>query len=84
MIIIRMARGGRKLRPFFSIVATDSREARDSGKYLQKLGHYDPKAKEEVVLTQIDVAGIKTWMDKGAKLSDTVKTLFKKYKVTIK
>lgn len=81
MIMIRMSRGGRKLKPFFSIVATDSREARNSGNYLEKLGHYDPKAKVE--LTQVNVEGIKAWIGKGAQMSDSVRTLLKKHKISL-
>jgi small subunit ribosomal protein S16 len=74
MVTIRMARGGRKNRPVYTIVATNSRSPRD-GEFLEKLGQYDPKAKE--VLKMVNVDGIKTWVAKGAQLSDTVRTLLK-------
>lgn len=74
MVTIRMARGGRKNRPVYTIVATNSRSPRD-GEFLEKLGQYDPKAKE--VLSLVNVDGIKTWIGKGAQLSDTVRTLLK-------
>ena len=69
-----MARGGRKNRPVYTIVATNSRSPRD-GQFLEKLGQYDPKATE--VLNSINVEGIKAWLGKGAQLSDTVRTLLK-------
>jgi len=69
-----MARGGRKNRPVYSIVATNSRSPRD-GQYLETLGQYDPKA--EVALQYLNLEGIKAWLAKGAQLSDTVRTLLK-------
>lgn len=75
MIKIRLSRTGRKLSPFFTIVATDSKNARDAGKYLAKLGFFNPKAKEP--FTNLNVDEIKAWVGKGAELSDTVRTLFK-------
>lgn len=74
MVKIRMARGGRKNRPVYTIVATNSRSPRD-GQFLEKLGQYDPKAAE--ALKMVNVEGIKTWLSKGAQLSDTVRTLLK-------
>lgn len=80
MVKIRMARGGRTKKPIFTIVAADSRSPRD-GKFLQKLGKYDPAAGE--VLGQVDVEGIKEWVAKGAQLSSTVKTLLKSQKISL-
>ena len=74
MVKIRMARGGRKNRPVYTIVATNSRSPRD-GQFLEKLGQYDPKAAEAIKYVNVD--GIKTWLTKGAQLSDTVRTLLK-------
>ncbi len=69
-----MARGGRKNRPVYTIVAANSRSPRDS-QFLEKLGQYDPKATD--VLKTVNVEGIKAWVAKGAQLSDTVRTLLK-------
>lgn len=74
MVKIRMARGGRKNRPVYTIVATNSRTARD-GQFLEKLGQYDPKAADALKL--VNVEGIKSWISKGAQLSDTVRSLLK-------
>jgi small subunit ribosomal protein S16 len=74
MVKIRMARGGRKNRPVYTIVAANSRSPRDS-QFLEKLGQYDPKATD--VLKTVNVEGIKAWLAKGAQLSDTVRTLLK-------
>tara|TARA_Y100001936_G_C16072929_1_gene672003 strand:+ start:1541 stop:1783 length:243 start_codon:yes stop_codon:yes gene_type:complete len=75
MVKIRLARGGRTHRPVYTIVAANSREARD-GKFLEKLGQYDPNAEE--VLKDVNVESIKNWVTKGAQISDTVSSLFKK------
>lgn len=80
MIKIRLARGGRVHKPVYTIVATDSRTARD-GRFLEKLGQYNPSA--EQVLTDIKTERVKHWISKGAAMSDTVRSLFKKNKVEL-
>ena len=80
MVKIRMARGGRKNRPVYTIVATNSLSLLN-GKLLKKLGQYDPKANEAIKF--VNVEGIKTWLGKGAQLSDTVRTLLKNNKITL-
>ena len=69
---IRLARGGSKKRPFYRIVAADSRMARD-GRYIERLGTYNPllpKDSEERV--KMDVEKIQEWISKGAKPTDRV------------
>lgn len=69
---IRLARGGTKKRPFYRIVATDSRMPRD-GRFIEKLGTYNPllpKDSEERV--KMDLDAVKAWLDKGAKPTDRV------------
>ncbi len=69
---IRLARGGSKKRPFYRIVATDSRMPRD-GRFIEKLGTYNPllpKDSEERV--KIDLDAVKAWLDKGAQPTDRV------------
>ena len=80
MVVIRMARGGRTHRPVYTIVAADKRNPRD-GRFLARLGQYDPNAPEGENLKAVKVEEIKAYMANGAQLSDTVKTLFKKNKV---
>ena len=80
MVKIRMQRGGRTHKPIYTIVAANSREPRD-GKFLEKLGQYDPNA--ETVLKDVNVDGIKAWVAKGAQLSDTVNSLLKKQGVKL-
>lgn len=80
MVKIRLARGGRTHKPVYTIVAANSRDARD-GRFLEKLGQYDPNASE--VLKDVNVDSIKTWVGKGAQLSDTVSSLFKKNGISL-
>ena len=72
---IRLARGGSKKRPFYRIVAADSRMPRD-GRFIEKLGTYNPllpKDSEERV--QMDVEKVKEWMAKGAQPTDRVRRM---------
>ncbi|MBT7608889.1 MAG: 30S ribosomal protein S16 [Bacteriovoracaceae bacterium] len=80
MIKIRMARGGRVHKPVYTLVAAESKKARD-GKFLEKLGQYDPSAKK--VLNSLKIDRIQYWVSKGAILSDTVRTLLKNEKVAL-
>jgi small subunit ribosomal protein S16 len=69
---IRLARGGSKKRPFYSIVAADSRMPRD-GRFIEKLGTYNPllpKASEERV--KMDMERVKHWLAQGAQPSDRI------------
>ena len=71
--VIRLARYGAKKRPYYHVVVTDSRNARNSGNILDVVGKYDPmqpKDSEKRVVLNIDE--IKAWMAKGAKPSDRV------------
>ena len=80
MVKIRLARGGRIHRPVYTIVAADSRKARD-GRFLQKLGQYNPNSSS--VLSGIKTEEIKVWLSKGALMTDTVRTLFKKHNIQL-
>ena len=72
---IRLARQGKKKNPHYRIVACDSRFARD-GRFLEKLGTYDPMKKPAVV--EINEDRIKYWLSVGAQTSDTVKSILDK------
>lgn len=71
MLTIRLQRVGRKHEPTFRVVLTDSKNGPKSGKYLENLGWYDTRLKNDAT-KQLDVAAIKDWMSKGAKLSLTL------------
>ena len=76
MVVIRMRKMGSKKRPFFRVVVTDSRIARDSS-FVEIVGHYNPRTKPAKV--EIDRERINHWVGKGAQLSDTVRTLLKRH-----
>ena len=67
---IRLARGGSKKRPHYSIVAADTRYARD-GRFLEKLGTYDPLLpKDNENRVTMDVERVKYWLGEGAQATD--------------
>jgi len=76
MVIIRLARGGAKKRPFYSVVVADSRNRRD-GRFIERVGFYDPLAKDGVDGLRLDGERIKHWQSNGALLSDCVARLVK-------
>jgi small subunit ribosomal protein S16 len=76
MVIIRMARGGSKKRPFYKIVATDERKPRDSG-YIERLGFFNPRAQGQEVRLELKQERIDYWIAEGAGLSTRVATLLK-------
>ena len=76
MVVIRLARGGAKKRPFFNVVVADSRRARD-GRFIERLGFYDPKAPEGRESLRIDRQRLAHWQAQGATLSPTAARLVK-------
>ena len=69
---IRLARGGSKKRPHYSIVATDSRMPRD-GRFLEKLGTYDPLlAKDNEGRVKMDLERVQYWIGQGAQPTDRI------------
>jgi small subunit ribosomal protein S16 len=72
MLVIRLTRTGSKKRPFFRVIVTDSRTARDSS-FVEVLGFYNPRTKPETV--QLDRERLTHWLKAGARPSDTVRTL---------
>ena len=81
MVTIRLARHGKKRKPFYHIVATDSRNARD-GRFLEKLGHYDPNHKPSKY--EIKADRVQHWYSLGAQLSPQVAKLVKIDKIALK
>lgn len=72
---IRLARGGSKKRPFYSIVATDSRMPRD-GRFIEKIGSFDPlKAKDAADRLVVDAEKAQAWIVKGAQPTDRIARL---------
>ena len=75
MVKIRLARHGAKKRPFYRIVAADSRSPRD-GRFIEQLGFYDPTKEPAVV--QLKTDKLKKWLQNGAQPTDTVARLIHK------
>jgi small subunit ribosomal protein S16 len=78
MVVIRLARGGAKKRPFFNLVVADSRRARD-GRFIERVGFYNPKAPEGQEMLRINKERLAHWQSKGALLSHTVTRLVKQF-----
>lgn len=76
MVVIRLARGGAKKRPFFNVVVADSRNRRD-GRFIERVGFYNPIAREGQESLRLSLDRIDHWTHQGAKLSDTVAGLVK-------
>lgn len=74
MVVIRLSRGGAKKRPFFNIVATDSRNRRD-GRFIERIGFYNPLASENSEGLRIAQDRLTYWQGVGAQLSPTVARL---------
>ena len=77
MVIIRLSRGGSKKRPFFHVVVADSRMRRD-GRFIERLGFYNPLAGEGQEGLRLELERVGHWQSKGAQLSDTVARLVKR------
>jgi small subunit ribosomal protein S16 len=77
MLSIRLRRTGSTKRPYYRVVVADSRAWRD-GRFVEVLGHYDPRRSPAVV--KIDAERAQYWIGKGARPSDTVRSMLKKNK----
>ena len=78
MVVIRLARGGANKRPFYHLVVAESRRAA-TGRFIERVGFYDPKAPEGRESLRVDVERIKYWEGKGAQPSPTVTRLVKQF-----
>ena len=74
MVKIRLSRGGAKKKPFYHIVVTDSRKARD-GRRIERIGFFNPVARGQEERLRVDLERVEYWQGVGAQLSDRVKTL---------
>jgi small subunit ribosomal protein S16 len=70
--VVRLTRMGRKKKPFYRIVVTDSRKRRDSG-WIESIGYYNPMCEPEVI--KFDEERLTYWTSVGAKMSDRVKRI---------
>ncbi|HVT35831.1 MAG TPA: 30S ribosomal protein S16 [Nevskiaceae bacterium] len=79
MVTIRLARAGAKKRPFYHVVATDKRKARD-GRFIERLGFYNPGATGAEAKLLVDAARFEHWTKVGAQVSERVTFLLKNVK----
>ena len=82
MVVIRLARGGAKKRPFFNIVVADERRARD-GRFIERVGFYDPKAPAGHETFRLNRERLTYWQSVGAQPSNTVQRLVKQYAAVV-
>ena len=76
MVKIRLTRGGAKKRPFYHVIVTDSRSARD-GRNIERVGFYNPVAQGAEQRVELNLERVKFWVDNGAQLTDKVADLYK-------
>lgn len=76
MVTIRLARAGAKKRPFYHVVATEHSRPRD-GRFIERLGYYNPNAKGQEQRLVVDIARVEHWQKNGAQMSDRVTFLIK-------
>ena len=79
MVIVRLARGGSKKRPIYSINVCDSRCRRD-GRFIERIGYYNPMAAGQAVRLNVNQERLAYWQSQGAQLSETVARLVKEAK----
>jgi len=82
MVVVRLARGGSKKRPFYNIVVADSRNRRD-GRYLERVGFYNPLASGQAETLRLATDRLAYWVGQGAQVSDTVARLVKQAKPAV-
>jgi len=76
MVVIRLSRWGTKKRPYYHVVVTDRRNARD-GRFIEKIGLYNPIASGKEIALQLDMERANYWISKGAQPSERVSHLIK-------
>ncbi len=76
MVKIRLTRGGAKKRPFYHIIVTDSRSARD-GRNIERVGYYNPVAAGNEKRVELDLGRVQHWIGQGAQMTDKVADLYK-------
>ena len=79
MVVIRLARGGAKKRPFYNMVVTDSRNRRD-GRFVERIGFYNPVASGQAEALRVAFDRVEYWTGVGAQMSPTVDRLVKQAK----
>ncbi len=83
MVVIRLARGGSKKRPFYSILVADQRRS-TRGRFIERIGFFNPLARGQEEKLNLDRARLEHWVGSGARMSDRVKQLYVKAKTETK
>ncbi|MBV6303802.1 30S ribosomal protein S16 [Candidimonas humi] len=78
MVVIRLARGGSKKRPFYNVVAADSRNRRD-GRFIERVGFYNPVGGEGQENLRLALDRVEYWAGQGAQVSPAVARLVKEF-----
>lgn len=78
MVVVRLARGGAKKRPFFNVVVTDKQNRRD-GRFIERLGFYNPVAPQGENAFSVAADRVTYWKGQGAQISPTVERLLKQF-----
>ncbi|MDR3491808.1 MAG: 30S ribosomal protein S16 [Gammaproteobacteria bacterium] len=81
MVVIRLSRGGAKKRPFYTIVVSDKRSARD-GRCIERIGYFNPIAAGKEVRLHLEHDRAQYWLSQGAQASERVQKLIKTYQET--
>ncbi|MCG6504847.1 30S ribosomal protein S16 [Kingella sp. SNUBH-2017] len=76
MVVIRLSRGGSKKRPFYNIVVTDRRARRD-GRFVERVGFYNPVANEKQERVRLQADRLNHWISQGAQITPAVAKLVK-------
>ena len=79
MVTIRLSRGGAKKRPFYHVVVTDSRSRRD-GRYIERVGFFNPVASGQAERLSLNDERIQYWMGHGAQTTERVHSLLKEFR----
>ncbi len=82
MVSIRLSRAGAKKRPFYHLVVTDSRNRRD-GRYIERLGYFNPVGREHEENLRIDLERVDYWIGQGAQPSERVASLLKAHRTAV-
>lgn len=82
MVVIRLARGGSKKRPFYNLVAADSRNRRD-GRFIERVGFYNPVGNDGAENLRIALDRVQHWTSNGAQPSPAVERLVKDYSAKV-
>jgi small subunit ribosomal protein S16 len=82
MVVIRLARGGAKKRPFYNIIATDRANRRD-GRFIERVGFYNPIAAEGEAGLKVALDRVSYWRSHGAQVSPAVERLVRQFAASV-